>query len=136
IASPAGAYVADPSLTGRASFGFVSRYQRDQSVPSGSTQFQFQAADLSFKSMSYDWLVIAGARAQYKGVGTINGSGDYGFMLTAVDGQTSGGGGTDRIRIKIWHRATGDVVYDNQVGAEDEALPSTVLGGGSIVIHQ
>jgi uncharacterized repeat protein (TIGR01451 family) len=136
IASPAGAYVADASLTGRASFGFVSRYQRGQSVPSGSTQFQFQAADLSLRSTSYDWLVIAGARAQYKGVGTINGSGDYGFMLTAVDGQTSGGGGTDRIRIKIWDRATGDVVYDNQVGAEEEALPSTVLGGGSIVIHQ
>lgn len=136
ITSPAGAFVADPSLTGRASFGFVSRYQRGQSVPSGSTQFQFQAADLSFKSVSYDWLVIAGARAQYKGLGTINGSGDYGFMLTAVDGQASGGGGTDRIRIKIWDHATGDVVYDNQVGAEEEALPSTVLGGGSIVIHQ
>ena len=136
ITSPAGAFVADPSLTGRASFGFVSRYQRGQSVPSGSTQFQFQAADLRFKSVSYDWLVIAGARAQYKGIGTINGSGDYGFMLTAVDGQTSGGGGTDRLRIKIWDRATGAVVYDNQVGAEDGALPSTVLGGGSVVIHQ
>jgi uncharacterized repeat protein (TIGR01451 family) len=136
ITSPAGAYVADPSLTGRASFGFVSRYQRGQTVPSGNTQFQFQAADLSFKSTSYDWLVIAGARAQYKGLGTINGSGDYAFMLTAVDGQTNGGGGTDRIRIKIWDRATGNVVYDNQLGVDENAQPSTVLGGGSIVIHQ
>ena len=121
---------------GSCAIGFVSRYQRGQSVPSGSTQFQFQAADLSFKSVSYDWLVIAGARAQYKGLGTINGTGDYAFMLTAVDGQTNGGGETDRIRIKIWDRATGAVVYDNQVGAEEGALPSTVLGGGSIVIHQ
>jgi uncharacterized repeat protein (TIGR01451 family) len=138
ITSTAGAYLADRSLTGRASFGFVSRYQRGQSVPSGTTQFQFQAADLSFKSASYEWLVIAGARAQYKGVGAINGSGDYGFLLTAVDGQTSGGGGTDtdRIRIKIWDRATGNVVYDNQLGADENAQPSTVLGGGSIVIHQ
>jgi uncharacterized repeat protein (TIGR01451 family) len=136
ITSPAGAYLADPSLTGRASFGFVSRYQRGQSVPSGNTQFQFQAADLSFKSTSYDWLVIAGARAQYKGLGTINGSGDYAFMLTAIDGQTNGGGGSDRIRIKIWDPATGNVVYDNQLGADENAQPSTVLGGGSIVIHQ
>ena len=56
-------------------------------------------------------------------------------MLTAVDGQLSGGGGTDKFRIKIWDRATGNTVYDNQMGAADTADPATVIGGGSIVIH-
>jgi len=79
--------------------------------------------------------VVAGARAQYKGVGAINGAGEYGFMLTAIDGQIKGGGGADKFRIKIWDKATDEIVYDNQMGAADTADPATILGGGSIVIH-
>jgi uncharacterized repeat protein (TIGR01451 family) len=135
INSPPGAYPADPSLAGRATFGFVSRYQKGQSLPSGNTEFQFQAASLTFRSTTFDWLVVAGARAQFKGSGTINGSGSYGFLLTANDGEVNGGGGTDRFRIKIWNLATGAVVYDNQIGAADGADPTTQLGGGGIVIH-
>ncbi len=131
IDSPAGAYTPDPNLTGKASFGFVARYQKGANVPSGNTQFQFHAAGLDFQSTSYQWLVIAGAQAQFKGVGTINGHGTYGFMVTAVDGQINGGGGTDSFRIKIWainaDGSDGGVIYDN--GAQ------TPLGGGSIVIH-
>ena len=41
----------------------------------------------------------------------------------------------DHFRLKIWDRATGVVVYDNQLGAPDDADPSTAIGGGSIVIH-
>ena len=138
INSPPGAYVADPTLTGKANFGFVSKYQKGATVPSGSTEFQFHAGSLNFKSTTYQWLVVAGARAQYKGCGTINGEGDYGFMLTAVDGQVTGGGGVDRFRIKIWEGCAedGPVVYDNQIGASDDATPSTAIGGGSIVVHK
>ena len=112
IDSPAGAYLADPNLAGKASFGFVSKYQKGTSVPTGTTQFQFQAAGFNFQSTSYEWLVIAGAKAQYKGSGTINGAGDYGFMLTAVDGERNGS--SDRFRIKIWDKSTPDnAIYDN-----------------------
>jgi hypothetical protein len=135
IDSPAGAYAADQTLTGKATFGFVSRYQKGQSVPTGDTQFQFRAAGLNFHSTSYQWLVVGGARAQFKGDGTINGVAGYSFILTAVDGQVNGGGGTDKFRVKIWETASGTMVYDNQMGADDSATPSTVLGGGSIVIH-
>jgi hypothetical protein len=48
-------------------------------TPSGQTEFNFHVADLNFHSTSYQWLVLAGAQAKYKGSGTINGSGDYGF---------------------------------------------------------
>ena len=106
-------------------------------MPTGETEFQFKVANLNFHSSSYEWLVIAGARAQYKGTGTINGSGNYGFLLTAIDGQVNGGGGVDKFRMKIWDQSNGDViVYDNQIGASDNADPSTALGGGSIVIHK
>lgn len=136
INSPAGAYTADTSLTGRANFGFVSKYQQGASTPTGETEFQFKVGNLNFHSTSYDWLVIAGARAQYKGSGTINGSGDYAFLLTAIDGQINGGGGVDKLRMKIWNKSTGAIIYDNQIGAADGADPVTALGGGSIVIHK
>ncbi len=136
INSPAGAYAPNPSLAGKATFGFVAKYQKGANTPSGDTQFQFTTASFTFKSLSYDWLVVAGAKAQYKGSGAINGGGDYAFMLTAVDGQTNGGGGIDKFRMKIWDKANGGLIHDNQVGASDDAALSTALGGGSIVIHQ
>jgi hypothetical protein len=137
INSPAGAYASDPTLTGKANFGFVSKYQPGATTPSGQTEFHFKVAGLNFHSATYEWLVVAGARAQYKGTGTINGAGSYGFLLTAIDGQISGGGGADKFRIKIWDRSDGDrIVYDSQTGASDSADPVTTLGGGSIVIHK
>jgi hypothetical protein len=136
IDSPLGAYVDNPSLTGKANFGFVSKYAIGKTTPEGNTQFSFKVADLKFHSTSYDWLVIAGAHAKYKGSGMINGSGDYGFMLTATDGQVNGGGGVDKFRIKIWRKdATETVVYDNQMGASDDADAADAIEGGSIVMH-
>jgi len=137
IISPAGAYVADPTLTGRANFGFVSKYQRGASIPTGETEFQFQVANFNFHSTVYEWLVVAGAKAQYKGSGTINGSGDYGFLLTATDGQVNGGGGIDKFRIKIWDKSTNAIIYDNAAGPDDiDTSAQTALAGGSIVVHR
>ena len=135
IDSPEGAYTANPDLTGKANFGFVSKYKKGADIPTGNTQFVFRVADLNFHSTVYQWLVVAGAQAKFKGDGIINGSGDYGFMLTAVDGQVNGGGDVDKFRIKIWDKSTDAVVYDNQMGADDDGADATELGGGSIVIH-
>jgi len=136
IVSPAGSYIPDPSLIGKATFGFVSKYQKGKSVPSGETQFKFHAADMDFRSTSYQWMVVAGSKAQYKGEGTINAVGLYGFMLTATDGQQNDGGGTDKFRIKIWNKVDDQIVYDNQMGADDTSDLSTVLGGGSVIVHK
>jgi hypothetical protein len=138
INSPLGAYLADPTRTGKATFGFVAKYLKGTNVPTGNTEFQFKAGDLNFKSTSYEWLVVAGARAQFKGVGTINGRGNYAFMLMAIDGQVNGGGGVDRFRIKIWDMASAVIVYDNQIGTGDDAGlgDATIIQGGSIVIHK
>jgi hypothetical protein len=136
INSPLGAYTPNPSLMGRASFGFTSKYQRGATVPTGNTEFQFRVADFNFKSTNYDWLVVGGAKAQYKGSGTINDSGNFGFMLTAIDGQVNGGGGTDKFRIKVWNKSSGVIIYDNQLSTPDGSDPTTVIGGGSIIIHK
>jgi len=136
INSPEGAYAPDPTLTGKANLGFVSKYQQGQSTPSGNTQFNFKAGDLNFHSSSYDWLVIANHKAMYKGTGTVNGEGNYGFLLTAIDEALTPSTDVDLFRIKIWDKATGEVIYDNQMGDEEDADPITELGGGSIVIHE
>jgi hypothetical protein len=116
----------------------VAKYVHGSNTPSGETEFEFKAGNLNFKSSSYDLgsLVIAGKKAMYKGSGTINGSGDYAFRVSAIDGNLQGGDGTDRFRIKIWNKTTNAVVYDNQVGGGDYDDPTTALGGGSITIHK
>jgi len=135
IDSPAGAYKADPALSGQATFGFVSKYTKGAQVPTGTTQFQFDVAGLSFYSETYEWLLVnkAGKNAQFKGSGLINEAADpngqaYKFMLWAGDGATSGG--SDTFRIRIWWEAGGveNVVYDNGV--------AQAIGGGSIVVHR
>jgi hypothetical protein len=136
INSPAGAYTEEPTMTGTANFGFVSKYQKGQTLPTGNTQFQFHAGDLDFKSSAYEWLVISGAKGQFKGTGTINGSGNYGFLVSAIDGALLSTPGTDKFRIKIWDRTTNSVVYDNQPGAADNADATTSIAAGSIVIHK
>ena len=126
IDSPQGAYMPDPALTGRATFGFVSKYRKGADTPTGNTEFQFQVADLNFHSSRYEWLVVnrGGHRAQFKGEGTINGIEGYRFMIWASDEDP------DRFRIKIWEEPEESVeviIYDN--GSVQ------AIGGGSIVIH-
>ena len=113
-----------PAPEGRATFGFVSKYKKGATVPDGNTEFQFKSGDLNFHSTSYDWLVVnqGGTNAQFKGSGTINGAGDYQFMLWAGDGAP------DTFRIKIWDAITEVVIYDNGVNQP--------IGGGSIVVHK
>jgi hypothetical protein len=139
INSPEGAYKPDLSLAGKANFGFVAKYKQGSTTPGGNTEFQFNTADLNFRSSSYDdmRLVIASAKANFKGKGIINGSGNYGFMVSAIDGQINGGGSIDKFRIKIWDLNNDEtIVYDNNItNTDDNAEPVTALGGGSIVIH-
>ena len=55
-------------LTGKANFGFVSKYQKGANVPNGETEFQFKAGDLNFHSTAYD-LVVSGAEGAVQGLG-------------------------------------------------------------------
>ena len=81
--------------------------------------------------------MISKARAQFRGFGKINGSAGYDFIVTVIDGGLPGGGGVDKIRIKIWEKTTGLIVYDNQMGASDAADPIMPIGpGGDISIKK
>jgi len=139
IISPAGSDAADLTLTGKANFGFVSKYKKGSNVPDGETEFQFKAGDINFHSSAYDAgsLVISGGRkATYRGDGTVNGQSGYRFLLIAYDGNQPGGDGVDRFRIKVTQG--GSVIYDNRMGVSEDLdlADPTALGGGSIVIHK
>jgi hypothetical protein len=134
-----GSYPADPTLSGRANFGFNSQYKKGAMVPTGNTEFQFQVGNLNFHSEDYSWMVVSGSKAQYRGTGTINGVAGYDFTLTAYDGDLGGGPSSyDRFRIVITRHSNGALVFDNRNGASmdmDSANPQNIAGG-SIVIHK
>ena len=129
--SPPGAFVDDPTLTGKATFTFVAKYRHGATAPDGNTRLHFKAAGLGFESTAFDFLIVnqGGAYAQLEGSGLINGYGapngtPFHFMIWAGDGHP------DTLRIRIWWEDAGQelTVYDNGVGQP--------LGGGSIVIHK
>jgi PKD repeat protein len=126
--SPAGVLVTDPTSSGRAYFGFSTRYRRGAETPSGLLWFGTKG--LRFRSTSYDWLVIADAKATLTGGGRLDGSDGYRFLLSVIDD-----GRDDTLRLKIWESAGGAIIYDNQLGAADDADPTTVIDRGSIIVH-
>ena len=121
IKSAAGFFKADPTITGKANFGFVLKYLQDDLVPSGNFEFQFAEANLNFKSTSFTWVQMWQNYAQFMGRGTINGQGEYMFMVETMDSQP------DKLLIKIWNAANPvEVIYDTGTLVK--------LGGGSIQI--
>ncbi len=69
-----GGWVDSPSsadrekgASGKATFGFVSKYPPGQSTPDGNLEFRFKAGDIRFHSTSMDWLVVTGEpRAMFR----------------------------------------------------------------------
>ncbi|WP_135611282.1 PKD domain-containing protein, partial [Methanococcoides sp. AM1] len=130
--SPAGAYVADPGLTGVATFDFTSKYKKGVLI--GKTQFEFE--DLNFHSVDYEWMVVAGHKAIYKGNGTVNGEGNYEFLISVIDAGRTPDYDTDMLRIKIWDKDNNNViVYDNMSGEDDVADPITPILKGRVQIR-
>src|SRR6185436_8832617 len=123
-------------LSGRVQFGFISRYCKQSDVPKGETHFHFRLGSFRFESRHYEWLVVDGGLAQYRGTGKVNGMNGYTFQLIAADGQAAGGDRVDRMRLRVWNTVTGAVAYDNMIGhpitlASANAQP---IGGGCVIV--
>ena len=54
-------------------------------------------------------------------------------MMTVIDGDAPNGGGVDKVRMKIYNKNSGQVMYDNMPGAGDADLPTAVTCPGSII---
>jgi hypothetical protein len=130
VASPAGAVAFAPTAAGKLTFSLNARYEPGSSIPTGKAELNLTVGKLEFRSTSLDWLVATEASAQVQGRGTVNGNGDYAFSVVAMDGQSTGA-----VRIRIWHRTSGTLLYDSRPGAPLDETGVTALGGGSIQLH-
>jgi hypothetical protein len=135
--SPLGAFVSDPTLSGKITFGFNSKFFKGATNPKGESQVSFLLGNFEFNALNYDYLVIDKTRAQFRGFGKVNGVAGYDFIVTVIDGNLPGGDGVDKFRIKIWEKTTGVLVYDSQPGASEAADPTTPIAlGGDISIKK
>jgi hypothetical protein len=134
IDSPAGAYTLNAALTGKATFHFTAKYDEDTEKPTGETEFSFPAAGITFKSKNYDWLVISENSVQFTGTGTVNDTGEYQFVLTAIP-EKPAEKKPGKFRITIWEKPTGKVFYDSDIGNPDSAIPITRVASGTITIQ-
>ena len=153
--SPAEAYTPDDGTdlsddqAGKASFGFVSKYKRGRSAPSGNASFRLETAGFRFRSLEHEWLVISNARARFQGIGLFEDEPPrlYHFRITVLDADVNDSDPfeEDRFRIRIWTEGVDEsgalveyVFYDNGYGRADglDEGGTTALGGGSIVIHK
>jgi hypothetical protein len=152
------------SAAGKLEFKFDAKYKKGSAVPSGNTDLTLKATGMHFQSTGYEWLVVSGNRAQFQGSGKINGKGDYGILITGIEGNGDDGKGgqnghgnsdhqkghgnsdkngdgnddgnrMDKVRVKIWSKPDGMIVYDNAPTAGDIESAGTALGGGDITIH-
>ena len=132
--SPTGALADNPSSTGKASYGFAMNYFKNSTNPKGETQFEFKVGDFEFNALNFDYLVISNSMAQFKGTGKIiGGQSGIGFTMTVTDGQLDASG-VDKMRMKIYNKNNGKIIYDNQPGASDAALPIQAVGANSIIV--
>lgn len=123
--SPFGAYTAQPSFIGQVQFGITAKYNNNNQ-PTGKVSMNFKQANLEFESTSITVLVTLNGKAILRGIGTINGTGNYTFLATGIDGIN------DTIRFQIKNEST--VVYDSQLNDLDTADP-TALVTGQVSIH-
>ncbi len=137
IDSPAGALNADPAAAGLAKFSVGAKFAKG--IPSGQVAFDFKAGGLAFRSTAIESLRVMEAGARIQGRGTVNGSGDYRFILRVFDGQAGAGGGADAFHIRIWDPATYDgnnPTYDNEPTLDPWSQDATwPLSGGSIALR-
>jgi hypothetical protein len=137
IHSPRNAAFPYMQAAGKAQFSLTAKYKKGDLVE-GNTSFELKVGKLDFRSSTHEKmrLVIAGNTANYTGTGTINGAGQYGFLLAAVDGDLQGRKAPDKLRMQIWELATGTRVYDNQAGADQGSEAREAINGGAITIHE
>ncbi|WP_143962496.1 choice-of-anchor tandem repeat GloVer-containing protein [Litoribacter populi] len=130
--SPQGAYISKPRSAGRAFFNINALYHRNSKTPSGMASFSTR--DFSFHSTYFNWLVIDDEKAVLQGVGKVNGRGNFGILMSAVEGNLEGES-TGRLRVKIWDRNRDDLlIYDNDMDAPTDALAENSIDQGTINI--
>jgi hypothetical protein len=129
--------IAQVTFSGKVLFVFGVKYlNAAATTPSGITGLTLDVPGLKFVATKYNWLNVSSPQAQFSGIGSVNGAAGYDFLVTGLVGKLQGKKVPDKLRIKVWNHATGQVVYDNQQGAPNNAAPAVALGGGDVTVHK
>ncbi|MDX1702350.1 MAG: 5'-nucleotidase C-terminal domain-containing protein, partial [Melioribacteraceae bacterium] len=110
--SESGYYLPDPAAAGRAFFVINLRNKFVSGHPAGKVRLNLHKANFRFTSAECDWLLIENSFATVVGKGKVNGTGNYGFLLTAqseIEGIECPQGA---LRVIIWD-SDENIVYDN-----------------------
>lgn len=127
IASPEGAVADAPDHEGKATFGFVVRYDRSGAIR-GSLEFQVHK-EINLHARDFDHLEIVNGVARFSGTGAVNGEPGYEFSAVATDERIAA---TDEDLFRIAISIDGAVVYD---GAALGPVGLPIVGKG-IQVHQ
>jgi hypothetical protein len=111
-------------LGGKATFGFIVKYIKDQTA--GNLEFQFSVSQLNLKSTSIAWIVVSGSNVQFTGSATIDGNSGFFFRVIAQD-KGEPGVGKDTFAIKVWSG-------DPESGGELIHSSHNILAGGNIQV--
>lgn len=137
--SPQCAFKSSEGISGKAQLSFFAKYRKGSTIPKGQVYFRFKKGKIKFRSSEFDnmRLVVSDYETNFTGTGTINGTGNFGFLISAIDGNRKGHNIEDKFRIKLWDKNKSDkVVYDNNCTLiDDNSVPETVLSKGYIKIH-
>lgn len=125
--SPAGAIVASPQTTGKATLGVDAKYTNG--ALNASASLDIKKTNVSFNSTSCQSLSVTIPNARLSCTGTMNGVSGYHMLVVGFDDGHKG-----KVRIKITD-ANNVVVYDTQLGDPDTATPITALTSGNMSLH-
>jgi hypothetical protein len=84
----------------RVGFAFAAVYRRNALRPIGLLEVLSPESRMLFSATSFDWLTVAGKRAEMLGHGNVNGRAGFSFRAVAVDGSP------DQVEIRIWQDGT------------------------------
>jgi hypothetical protein len=150
--APANAYPANTSLsTCQRSVEFSNNIKPNKCGTgwSGDFDLEMEGAHYEFECEDISWSYLAVSacyQAEFRGTGHEwddddhwgchnNKTGyrghDYGIYVVQTD-KSRNPINHNKIRVKIWDLVTGDIIFDTQMGADDNAAPTTALTCGSI----
>ncbi len=141
--SPAGAYAANKGYTG---FGALQVEVKEEKIdkqsgvtysPKGKIEFDLRPAKaasnqiMKFAAENFDLIFQVAGMRLVRGTGKLNDKGNYGVIFCVYDAKVTGAK-KDKVHLKIWNKDAGNaVVYDNQPGDPDFAIPTVMLASGN-----
>jgi hypothetical protein len=128
IYDPSAGFVTGGGQVSSSLFGISAKYTPNSQTPVGKVGYTFSNGSMVLASTQIDWLVVNGNMAILTGSGTINGTGNYYFLVSVIDGSP------DKLRIRI-SDTLGNLIYDNQPGDPETVAPTTAITAGQIKIH-